>query len=421
MEDFDEPHKNYMKEDHDLAMEPFDDFSEPAGSSMDHDQVNQVMDDDPVQAAVDPFGVNDYSEPAASASPFDTEPAASASPFDTDMNSPQADESEPVQQNVEEQEQASNPFDDLVLDFSQPSEQVESEPVQQGMEEVEREGQRTVANEKEEKHTGRIGAAPNGINRTDGKKIIWSSSGNLETEGYTWENFRLGWVQDLAQVYKPGHGNLCKWTCCYGGWDSPPCSVEGPRMDDDPVEQMKHDDACVEGPRMDDDQVEQMMHDDALQAACTPGLPAALSAFEHVASQTESNLDSPQLPDFKPILQLEAKAKAVNRLILELRLLPLSPSESPSDHDPSVDRLNQALSSKKQLNDEWEATAKQFLQQVRTLELPLSTGKHTMPIQDRIVRRCNWLRQSATRLLNGKSEGNVREEKKEEKKKKRKV
>eukprot|EP00808_Paulinella_micropora_P011810 g10166.t1 len=133
MEDFDEPQKNYMKEDHDSAMDPFGDFSEPAGSSMDHDQVNQVMDDDPVQAAVDPFGVNDYSEPAASASPFDTEPAASASPFDTDMNSPQADESEPVQQNVEEQEQASNPFDD----FSQPSEQVESEPVQQGMEEVE--------------------------------------------------------------------------------------------------------------------------------------------------------------------------------------------------------------------------------------------------------------------------------------------
>lgn len=71
------------------------------------------------------------------------------------------------------------------------------------------------------RHSGRIGAVPNGISRTDGGAIIWSSDANAE-HGYTWENFRQGWREPLETVFT-GRTD-CKWTCCGGRYDSPPCA-----------------------------------------------------------------------------------------------------------------------------------------------------------------------------------------------------
>lgn len=78
------------------------------------------------------------------------------------------------------------------------------------------------------RHSGRLGAAPNGISRSDGQEIMWSrdvESG--ESEGYTFENFRQGWSSDLATVYRGGGGNRCLWSCCERPWDAPPCEGAG--------------------------------------------------------------------------------------------------------------------------------------------------------------------------------------------------
>ena len=71
-------------------------------------------------------------------------------------------------------------------------------------------------------HPGRIGACPNGIGRTDGQPIIWSTQADIEEVGYTWETFRSGWANPVEQVYRHPE-RPCTWTCCGGGYDSPPC------------------------------------------------------------------------------------------------------------------------------------------------------------------------------------------------------
>lgn len=67
-------------------------------------------------------------------------------------------------------------------------------------------------------HPGRIGATPNGISRSDGQPIMWSSSTD-STRGYTWDNFRHGWNNPLDRVFAG-----CMWSCCGHGWDSAGCS-----------------------------------------------------------------------------------------------------------------------------------------------------------------------------------------------------
>jgi hypothetical protein len=49
------------------------------------------------------------------------------------------------------------------------------------------------------RHPGKIGAAPNGINRTDGEDIMWSEDVEAgKVSGYTWDNFRLNWRDPLS-------------------------------------------------------------------------------------------------------------------------------------------------------------------------------------------------------------------------------
>lgn len=77
-------------------------------------------------------------------------------------------------------------------------------------------------------HRGRIGAAPNGIGRTDGANIIWSSQVYDDaacTTGYTWLTFRGGWRDALDKVYQPDARNSCLWTCCGAKWDAPGCTA----------------------------------------------------------------------------------------------------------------------------------------------------------------------------------------------------
>ena len=74
-------------------------------------------------------------------------------------------------------------------------------------------------------HPGRIGAAPNGISRTDKGGIIWANQVKKNNSvGYTWNNFRLGWSSELDAVYRPVSDNYCKWTCCDKKFDAVPCT-----------------------------------------------------------------------------------------------------------------------------------------------------------------------------------------------------
>ena len=73
-------------------------------------------------------------------------------------------------------------------------------------------------------HPGRIGAAPNGINRSDNEDIIWGSAVDHYC-GYTWDNYSLGWEEPLSTVFEPDDENSCQWTCCGGLYDAPPCAT----------------------------------------------------------------------------------------------------------------------------------------------------------------------------------------------------
>jgi hypothetical protein len=75
-------------------------------------------------------------------------------------------------------------------------------------------------------HPGRIGAAPNGISRVDpDEDIMWSSEVGKECEGYTWDTFKQGWCSSISTVYRPTSEDDCRWTCCNGMYDSPPCGL----------------------------------------------------------------------------------------------------------------------------------------------------------------------------------------------------
>jgi hypothetical protein len=77
-------------------------------------------------------------------------------------------------------------------------------------------------------HPGRIGAAPNGIGRTDGQSIVWSSTVHADATrqtGYTWDTFRLGWRDPLDKIFRTLGNDSCKWTCCGGQWDAVGCQA----------------------------------------------------------------------------------------------------------------------------------------------------------------------------------------------------
>jgi len=70
------------------------------------------------------------------------------------------------------------------------------------------------------RHTGRIGATPNGISRLDGEyNIFWNKEVTRNpVAGYVFENFRYGWKEPLAVVYSES-----RWSCCGQPYDAEGC------------------------------------------------------------------------------------------------------------------------------------------------------------------------------------------------------
>eukprot|EP00808_Paulinella_micropora_P003486 g25834.t1 len=98
---------------------------------------------------------------------------------------------------------------------------------------------------------------------------------------------------------------------------------------------------------------------------------------------------------------------------------PTSPaaSPSPSSTPEARQRLQELVKAKQIARKEWASAAKRLVDQVSSLKFPLSTQsqgldrKQAAPILERITRRCNYLRESATRLLrpSDQPEGKQRE------------
>jgi hypothetical protein len=70
------------------------------------------------------------------------------------------------------------------------------------------------------RHTGRIGATPNGISRLDGEyNIFWNKEVTRNpVAGYVFENFRFGWKEPLSVVYSES-----RWSCCGQPYDAEGC------------------------------------------------------------------------------------------------------------------------------------------------------------------------------------------------------
>lgn len=70
------------------------------------------------------------------------------------------------------------------------------------------------------RHTGRIGATPNGISRLDGEyNIFWNKEVTRNpVAGYVFENFKFGWKEALSVVYSES-----RWSCCGQTYDAEGC------------------------------------------------------------------------------------------------------------------------------------------------------------------------------------------------------
>jgi len=70
------------------------------------------------------------------------------------------------------------------------------------------------------RHTGRLGATPNGISRLDGEyNIFWNKEVTRNpVAGYVFENFRFGWKEPLSVVYSES-----RWSCCGQTYDAEGC------------------------------------------------------------------------------------------------------------------------------------------------------------------------------------------------------
>eukprot|EP00808_Paulinella_micropora_P029190 g71466.t1 len=98
----------------------------------------------------------------------------------------------------------------------------------------------------------------------------------------------------------------------------------------------------------------------------------------------------PDLPDSSQLLELESKVQPTS-----------DQRKRPVRSRGSVCRSG---SQKKKVREEWAKAAQQFVDQVSSLELPYSLSKKPQglkpaPIHERISRRCNYLVESAARLL----------------------